>query len=259
MRFGICTSIENSATVKAAGWDFIEERVDLLLQGTLDDAEWTGAQRAGKSALPILAANVLVPGTMKITGSEADLDKLREYMTRVLVRAGRVGIRALVFGSGGARNVPEGFDRQRARAQIVEFLRMVAPVAQEHRVTILVEHLNRKECNIITSVAEAMTYVRDANHPNVRCLVDSYHFWLNEEPLESLDRQTVAAIEHVHVADKDGRLAPGLGGKSDYAPFFGVLKRGGYDGNISVEAKFPDLSADAPRVLDYLKQQWNDA
>ena len=32
-------------------------------------------------------------------------------------------------------------------------------------VTIVVEHLNRRECNIINSVAEAMEYIRAANHP----------------------------------------------------------------------------------------------
>ena len=46
MKFGICTTVENSQAVKTAGWDFVEERVDQLLQGQLAEAEWKGADRA---------------------------------------------------------------------------------------------------------------------------------------------------------------------------------------------------------------------
>src|SRR5689334_17979508 len=100
--FGICTSIENAPAAKAAGWDFIEVLVGPNLEGMVADAEWKGLERARKSALPIPAANSLVPGTLKITGPEADLTKLREYMMRVIGRAGKIGIKSLVFGSGGA-------------------------------------------------------------------------------------------------------------------------------------------------------------
>src|SRR5690606_15307593 len=185
-------------------------------------------------ALPIPSANVLVPGNLKITGPDANLETLRSYMTRVLTRAAKVGIRTLVFGSGGARAVPEGFDRDIARGQIIRFLQMSAPIAQANGVTIVVEHLQRGETNIINSLAEAMSYTWAVNHPAVRCLVDSYHFWTENESLDDL-RNAMPLIRHVHVADKAGRVAPGLGG-GDYRPFFAVLKRGGYDGDIAVES-----------------------
>jgi len=154
--------------------------------------------------------------------------------------------------------VPEGCDRDQAKAQIIEFLKMVAPMAQEQGITIVIEHLNRKECNIINSLDEAMTYVREVNHPNVQCLVDSYHFWMENEPLASI-ASAGGAIKHVHVADKDGRVAPGLSGTADYGPFFTELKRAGYNGPISVEATGFDIAKDAGRVLEFLKEQWNKA
>src|SRR5438034_10847610 len=121
MRFGICTTIEQAAAAQSAGWDFIEECVQTLLQGELAESEWKGMGRAKESPLPVLAANMLVPGSIKITGSDANITRLRDYMTNVLKRAALIGIRTLVFGSGGARNVPDGFDRDRARDQITQF------------------------------------------------------------------------------------------------------------------------------------------
>ncbi len=50
-----------------------------------------------------------------------------------------MGIGIIVFGSGGARRIPEGFDRQRAHGQLVAFCRMVGPIAREHGVIIAVE------------------------------------------------------------------------------------------------------------------------
>jgi sugar phosphate isomerase/epimerase len=165
----------------------------------------------------------------------------------------------LVFGSAGARNVPDSFDRAKAREQILAFDRMSSKIAAQHGVTFVAEPLNRGESNIVNSVAEAMEYVRAVNHPNFQCLVDSYHFWLENEPLENL-RAAMPWIRHVHLADKEGRVAPGESRKSDYRPFFKVLKEANYDGLISVEAPaWTSFESDAARVLEFIKKQWDEA
>jgi len=64
----------------------------------------------------------------------------------------------------------------------------------------------------------------------------------------------------VHVADKDGRVAPGLSGKADYRQFFRVLKQGRYEGTVSFEGTaMTDFAVTAPKVLEFVKKQWNDA
>jgi D-psicose/D-tagatose/L-ribulose 3-epimerase len=258
MRFGICTSIEKSSAVRDAGWDFIEESVQGLLKGLEPDESWMGRERAKQSAVPILAANMLVPASLKVTGPDVDPEQLAAYMRTVLRRADELNIRTLVFGSGGARNVPDGFPRDTAAEQITEFVRTSAAVAAEHDVTIVMEPLHRGECNIINSVDEAMKYVATVGHPNLRCLVDSYHSWTEGEPLEDV-RVAMPSIRHVHVADKTGRTPPGESGESDYRPLFRVLKDGGYDGLISVEPKSFDVPSTGGRVLDFLRTQWREA
>ncbi len=259
IRWGYCVKASDAGRFKAAGWDYCEENIQGLLQGTLPDAEWKGEAAAKASVLPIPAANSMVPGSIKITGPDADPAKLKSYMTAVLARADKIGMRTLVFGSGAARNYPDGFDRATAKKQIIDFLKIATPIAKQHNVTIVAEPLNRGESNILNTVGEAMEYVKELNHPNFKCLVDSYHFWVEDEPLANL-QAAMPSIKHVHVADKVGRVAPGESGQSDYRPFFKVLKAGKYDGLISVEALDTDKTVGKEKkILDFLKGQWNEA
>ncbi len=253
MRFGICTNLDNAAVVSDAGWDFVEGSVQSLFQGEVPDAAW----KRPTAGVEVPAANLLVPKHLKITGPEARIDRLRDYMTRVVDRAASTDTKILVFGSGGARQVPDAFEA--AKRQIIDFARVCAELGAARDVTIVVEPLNRGECNIINSIPEAMEYVRAVGHPNLQCLLDTYHFWLENEPDQDVTAN-VKSIRHVHVADRDGRTPPGESGSSDYRPLFGILKRAGYEGLISVEAgSWTNLPEQAPRVLEFLKSQWSEA
>lgn len=257
--FGYCAPASESALARQQGWDFVEENVQKFLQGEATDDAWNGVKEQRAAALPVVAANCLVPGHLKIVGPEVNAEALKTYMSRVIPRAETTNIRRLVFGSGAARNVPEGFDRAKAKQQITDFLKMAAPILQQHEVMIVIEPLNRSECNIINSVAEGMEYVRAVNHPNIKCLVDSYHFWLENEDLRNiLDAGT--DLRHVHVADKEGRVAPGESGTSNYRPFFGALKKVGYAGLISVEGRLGEnWEKRGSVVLEFLKNEWKEA
>jgi sugar phosphate isomerase/epimerase len=82
---------------------------------------------------------------------------------------------------------------------------------------------------------------------------------MENEPLEDVER-AMPWIRHVHVADKDGRVAPGESGTADYRPFFRVLKRAKYDGAVSVEATgFNDFETVGKRVIAFLHRQWDEA
>jgi len=259
MRFGICSKAQRAGELRSAGADFVEENVQAFLQGTLADQEWRGMEIARLSALPILAANSLVPADLKIVGPEVDFEKLRGYIGKVVARAQKVGMKILVFGSAGARNVPDGFDRERAQGQIVVFCKMAAEICGRAGVTLVAEPLNRGESNIINTVGEAITYVKSVNHGSFQCLVDTFHFWLENEPVEELER-AMPWIRHVHVADKDGRVAPGESGKADYRPIFRVLKHAKYQGAISIEAlEFNDFETVGKRAIAFLHRQWDEA
>ncbi len=259
LRFGVCIPIERTAVAAAAGWDFVEEIVLNFLSVQVPDSQWTGAKLARSSPLPVPAANRLLPPELKVTGPAVDADALRKYMTIIANRAREAGIQVLVFGSGPARSVPDGFDRGRARDQIITFCTMASDICAARGITLVLEPMNRGESNIINSVAEAMEYVRAVNHPACRCLVDSYHLWLENEPITHVE-EAMPWIAHVHVADVADRRSPGETAQHDYRPLFAVLQRGNYSGLITVEsndlAQFPD---GGKHVLSFLKQQWTEA
>jgi sugar phosphate isomerase/epimerase len=249
MQFGICTSIENSALMKSQGWDFVEENCQNILQREQND-----------SKLPVLAANVLVPGSIKLTGPTVDNAAIDAHLNRVIERAKAYGIKKIVFGSGGARNVPDGFDREEARFQIRLFLEqfIICTVRRSPGITLCVEHLRRAESNIINTIDEAMCYVRAGDGKIVQCLLDAYHLWSESESFDHV-REAMPWIKHVHLADLENRVAPGLSGKSDYRPIFSILREGGYDGLISVEALQFDIAKDGERVLAFVRDQWENA
>ncbi len=252
MQFGICAPPEQSAELKALGADFIEGGVQPLTQPLSET--WKPAA----SVLPILAANVLLPGTHRVTGPDVDPAKLKAYVERVVPRAKQLGIRRIVFGSGGARKIPDGFSREKAFAQLVDFAKLLAVTAEPHGLIFVAEPLNRTETNVLNSVGESAKLVAAVNHPNFRLLVDSYHFWLENDSLDDLI-QLMPMIEHVHVADKDGRVYPGESGTSDYKSFFAVLKSAGYKGLISIEALSNNPLEVAARSLKFLRDQWATA
>ena len=258
VRFGICAGVETAAQAKDQGWDYLEGNAQTLFAGLTPDSQYHGLEKTRRSVLPVAASNCLVPGALKIVGPTVDRPRLLQYLHNALKRAGETGTKVLVFGSGDARRVPDGFDPQTAKAQLAEFAADAAKIASEHGVTIVLEPLNQKECNIVTSVGEAMQYVNALNHPAFRCLVDSYHLWMENEPVAHV-LAAAKSIRHVHVADLESRVAPGLSGKSDYRPLFSVLKSAGYDGMISVEAIGFDLTTQGVDALAFLRKQWNEA
>ena len=235
MRFGYCCGPAQAGILKAAGFDYFEWSVPGLLMPLADDAAFENALAQAKAAaLPCEALNLMVPGELKITGPDAAMTKLEVYAKTMCARAKRANIQRIVFGSGGARRVPDGFCKDKARSQIVAFLKMLGPYAQAAGVTIVVEPLNRSETNIINSVAEGADIVREVNHPGIRLLADSYHVFLENEPMENIMRN-LGIIAHTHVSTSKGRLPPGAEPCAGFQLFLRTLREGGYTGRVSVE------------------------
>ncbi len=253
MRIGICGGPEIAPVAQAAGYDYIELNTQSHLQGEADESVFQPILDQIKNCgMPCLAANVFVPSHLKITGPEVDITRLTRYVTTVMERAERAGIRSIVFGSGGARRIPDNYDPYMAYAQLVTFGRMAGPIAADYGVAIAVEPLNRGETNVINSVREGAHLVNDVNHPAFRLLVDAYHWAKENEPAGDI----VAAgglLAHAHIATYANRLPPGAEA-CNFTPFFAALKKAGYDLRISVEAGWKDMKTQAEPALKTLRK-----
>lgn len=260
MRWGCCGGIDQAEQVRQAGFDFLEANVQNLLQGNLDDSEWQPPD-TDKLPLPIEAANCLVPGSLPVVGPRRDVDQLRTYMHRVAERAKRLGIKRLVFGSGGARKRPEDVDPETADRDIQQFMQIAGDACAPHDVLIVIEHLNKGETNTLNRLSEALDACERLNHPGVEILVDSYHYGLEDETdndLLALDSH----VHHVHVAEPVDRFQPGGHGDDtskafDFVHFFCLLRKIGYDQRISIEAKWTSPVGEiGDQTLRYLREAW---
>ena len=257
MRFGCCAGPEMGQALARAGYDYLELTVARHLQPEVDEAGWAPLRRAIQAQpLPVEAFNILLPADLKVTGPAVDPERLGRYLGVAFQRAQALGGQAIVFGSGGARAIPEGFPRDRAWSQIVGFLQRAGDLAARRGITLCIEPLNRGESNVVHSLAEAVELAQDVGHPQVKALVDLYHLFLEAEPMDHI----VAAggwVQHVHVADTD-RRAPGQG-TYPYPAFVAALRQIGYDGRCSVECLWQDLAAECGPALAFLRRTWEAA
>ena len=255
IRFGICGCMISPADPLGAdiveqlatlGYDYLELSLrDLAaLPETAFTRLVTRLQRAG---VPCEACNNFFPAEIRLTGPAADLPAAVAYARLALARAARLGVKVVVFGSSGARNVPAGFPLDAAWAQLRALLVALGPVAEEHGLTIVIEHLNRGESNILNSIAEGWRMAREVAHPRIRVLADAYHVRQeNEDP--AILAQVTPPLAHVHVAQRAERVFPD-GNDAALAAFFRQLRAASYTGRVSIEGYTKDFSADAARAL----------
>ena len=136
-------------------------------------------------------------------------------------------------------------------------LRLMGPIAARHGVTIVVEPLNKGECNFITSLSEGAEAVGRCNHPNVRLLADIYHMLQDGESAGEIAKFG-HLLDHVHVAELTGRFYPGKA-REDQRAYYRALKQVGYKGRVSIESHWDDIAVDAAPSVRYLREQLADA
>jgi sugar phosphate isomerase/epimerase len=256
-QFGWCGPLARAEEFQAAGADYIEAQlVPMLLE---DDACLAEAKaRVRELPLPALAMSYLFPHDVRVVGDQVNEARNRRYFDRVVELLALAGSRIVVFGSGWTRNVPDGWEVERAESQFLHTLDWCARALQGSGTTLVIEPLNRKESNLCTSVSDGVRLARLLNRPEVRGLADFYHMDEEREPLATLENQG-GWLAHVHLADT-GRLNPGTGEGAaayDYPTFFTHLKNAGYSGLMSCECGVQGEPIPAMRhSLQFLRQQW---
>lgn len=245
MRLGICCfKPEYFAIAKAAGFDYVEG--SLMDIAKMDDAEWSAYKQALlESGLQAECFCCAFSG-LDLVGDGVNYEAIAVYFDHALSRAAELGAQVVVIGSGGARNVPDGYDREKAIDQFCRVLNVCGDIAKTYNIRVVIEPLGPKETNLVNTVAEGKEMVRRAAHSHVGCLVDFYHTYRSGETLDAV-RETASPLWHAHIARaNDDRGVPLAEDVEQVKIWATALKESGYDARLSVEAVFaPDFETAA--------------
>ena len=244
---------------KLAAWGFDYAEPALAPIAALSDVDFASAlQRAKASRIRVEATNMFLPAALKVAGPSVNQEEVRGYLRKALARAEALGVKVVVFGSGGARSFPEGFPKERAWLQVRDFLRECGDAIARNNfgMLIAIEELRKAESNILNTVAESLAMARAVDHPKVQLLADFFHIATENED-SSILLKAGKAIVHVHIANPNNRRVFPKEPSEDsrYGPFFENLRAIGYSGRISVEANttVEAFESDARGSLAFLR------
>ena len=255
---GVCTSYDKAGLLKQLGYSFVEESVGKFLIPDLGGDEQYQKNRLAlkEETIPVRSYIYFFPGKLKSVGPDLHHEAILERADLALRRAKECGSKNIVFGSGGSRAIPDGFDRDKAKAQHIALCQKMAPIAEKYGVTLAIEPLNRGETNFINSLADGVEIIRAVNNPWFRLQCDIYHMLKEDEKPEEIVKYG-QYIAHCHLAEKQSRTAPGVKG-DDFRPYFRALKQIKYQGGLSLECNWTDFDKEIARGIDVVKQQLAD-
>lgn len=210
---GIVENMANDSLLYANGYLHLVESVGKIFSPrTVSDQQFDDNLNQIKQLnLSLYAVNIFIPGELKVVGPQVDEAAILAYAEGVFKRCQLAQVHLVVWGSGGARRVPEGFDPAEAKKQFIAIARKVAEVAQRYQTTLALENLNHTETNFITTLSEALDVVQQVNHPNFKLCADIYHM-LNENEPAAVIEKTKNYLVHCDLAERESRTPPGVQG-----------------------------------------------
>lgn len=160
------------------------------------------------------------------------------------------------------------------KAAVVEVHKHAARYAAAKSIKLSVEPLNRFECYLLNTVADAAALVDAVAEPNYGLLYDTFHANIEEKDPVGVIKPHIDRINHVHLSEND-RGTPGKG-HVPWSETFQAIRSTSYDQWYVIEAfgrSLPEVAA-ATRVWrdffaskedvfglghDFLRDQWSRA
>jgi sugar phosphate isomerase/epimerase len=132
-------------------------------------------------------------------------------------------------------------------------MREVGEIAKQFGLVAMAEAV--RASTFISTLTTLLTMTREAAHPNMKPLLDFYHFWSGQSKLEDLDLIRPREIGHVHFQDVPAIPRELLDNTTRYIPGDGIapvetilrkLSDKGYAGSLSVELFLPRFAQGDP-------------
>ena len=236
-----CLDIDFLKMLRTCGFD----GVDLNFSGDFFEEDQLGAICSNLKEAGLACAQVHLPtyGLFADSGEDdPELEKRIEFALSVMPQLGAK------WGAIHVRSASEnGFDRSKAMADNIRWLKRLLRVAEPYGVGIAVENLpifpDRPDAPFFSSRIEDQLELIDAiDHPLLGACWDFGHAHLNIQHKEKSQRESLnllgkrLKLVHVHgnYATRDSHLPPAIG-SVDWEDAVAGLKDIGFDGFFSLE------------------------
>jgi sugar phosphate isomerase/epimerase len=140
---------------------------------------------------------------------------------------------AVTIGLLSGRLGSDTQQRHVRRAAALACLEGCCQTAAASGVTLLLEPLNRYECDYLNTVEDALDAIAQIGAPNLKLLADTFHMNIEEVNIAASLRQAGPKLGHVHLVDSN-RRAPGHG-HLDVRSVLQALRDINYVGYLSFE------------------------
>ncbi|MFX0073123.1 MAG: sugar phosphate isomerase/epimerase family protein [Candidatus Hermodarchaeota archaeon] len=142
---------------------------------------------------------------------------------------------------------------KKERLNIISSLKECCRIAENSDIILLFEPINQFEIDSYNTISESINLLEELNSTHIKLLVDSFHTYLEEDPLYIWEymKDITRYVGHIHLAD-DNRRAPGTG-HFDFKTFLNIFKESGYQDYISIETimkpSFEDVAKESSEYL----------
>ncbi len=212
----------------------------LLRRHGLEVCTLATGQAFGKHGLSLVSAD---PETRRRTMTRLEAHALLAARLECAVTIGL--IRGLLSGDQA--------EQSEGRKRIADGLGQFAHLAEGLGVRVLLEPLNRYECNNVNSLPDGLALIREVGAANLFLLADTFHMNIEDVDMAANLRAAGNRLGYVHLADSN-RQAPGSG-HTDFGPLVEALRATGYKGYVSAEVQpLPDDATAAEKFVRFCRQ-----
>jgi sugar phosphate isomerase/epimerase len=221
------------------------------------DVDWEEmVELSRRHALPVTTLGTgMAAGMDGLTFTDPEAGIRTRAVERVMEHirlAARLGS-AVTIGvlNGNLGSNPEQAARRREHHLVC--LNECCRAAADAGVSLLLEPLNRYECDWLNTTEEALSIIAQLGFDNLKYLADTFHMNIEEVDMAASLRRAGSALGYIHLVDSN-RCGPGQG----HLPFGEVLHallEVGYDGYLSFEClPEPDGETAIKHSLSYTRK-----
>lgn len=190
-----------------------------------------------KQSIEIVAFQALLFGKPElcIFTSKESREKTFDYLCAIIRLAGKLGAKALVFGSPKNRVMGE-MPKTQALDIATDFFSRLGEVAIQNNTRFCIEpNPEVYGCDFIRTAVEGVELVKLANHPGFRLHLDAGAMTINGEAYERVIESCIDWTAHFHISEPNLALIGQQG--TPHRRIAQALQQSNYQGWVSIEMR----------------------